>query len=188
MSDRECPTTDAPAEGHEAEIDQFIRRLTDHQVDLQGFILSSLGSYSDALDVLQQTNIALWKKADQFHAGSPFMPWALQVAKYEILAFLRKRRRDRHQFSSEVVELMVDMAIQRSSNLSQRSEALMDCIKELPERSRHFLAIRYASDRSVSEVAEISGRTVEAVKSVFLRIRRSLEECIDRRLTSEARS
>lgn len=187
MINRECPTTDAPAEGIDATMDQFIRRLTDHQVDLQGFILSSLGSYSDALDVLQQTNIALWKKADQFIPSAPFMPWALQVAKYEILAHLRKRRRDRHQFSSEVVELMVDMAIQRSSNLSQRSEALMDCIKELPERSRDFLAIRYAHDRSVAEVAEISGRTVDAVKSVFLRIRRSLEECLDRRLAPEIR-
>lgn len=175
------------SQGDDPDIDHFIRQLTDHQVDLQGFIMSSIGSHSDAQDVLQLTNIALWKKARQFDTSAPFMPWALQVAKYEILAYLRKRKRDRHQFSSEVVELMVDVAIQRSSQMSFRSEALVECIKQLPERSRSFLAIRYAHDRSVAEVAEVSGRTVEAVKSVYLRIRRLLEECIDRRLTSEAR-
>lgn len=179
-------SADLASEDSSAPIDSFIRRLTDHQIDLQGFILSSLGNHSDAMDVLQLTNIALWKKADDFKPEAPFMPWALQVAKYEILAYLRKRRRDRHQFSSEVVELMVDMAIQRTSERSVRGEALAECIKTLPEHSREFLSIRYSHDRSVSEVAELTGRTIDAVKSVYLRIRRALEQCIDRRLAAES--
>ena len=86
---------------------EFIGLITDHQVDLQAFILSSLGDYSDTLDVLQRTNIVLWKKAAQFRRGAPFLPWALKIAKFEVLAFMRARRRDRHVFCLEVVELMV---------------------------------------------------------------------------------
>jgi len=168
-------------------IDQFIRRLTDHQVDLQGFIMSSLGNYSDTLDVLQLTNIALWKKAAQYDPASPFLPWALRVAKYEILAYLRKQRRDRHRFSSELVALMTDVALERSAGLTDRTQALDVCIKQLPERSRELLAIRYAPERSVAEVAEMTGRTVDAVKSVYLRIRRTLSDCIERKLAIEQR-
>ena len=51
---------------------EFIGLLTDHQVDLQAFILSSLGDYSNALDVLQRTNIVLWKKAVEFRRARRF--------------------------------------------------------------------------------------------------------------------
>jgi RNA polymerase sigma-70 factor, ECF subfamily len=171
---------------HEA--DDFICALTDHQVALQAFIMSSLGNYSDTMDVLQLTNIALWKKASQFRPGAPFLPWALKVAKFEVLAYLRVRRRDRHTFSSEVVGLMVDMACERATNVNQRGRALSDCIKELPEHSRHFLSIRYAQEQSISEIAEKTGRSVDAVKSLYLRIRRALERCIDRKVAAESRA
>jgi RNA polymerase sigma-70 factor (ECF subfamily) len=166
---------------------EFIRLLTDHQVDLQAFILSSLGDYSHSLDVLQRTNVVLWKKAVEFRTGAPFLPWALKIAKYEILAHMRARRRDRHVFHPEVVEMMVDVAIQRSAGLSMRSEALRDCIKELPERSRNFLRIRYAQEQTVKQVSEKTGRSVDAVKSLYQRIRMKLGQCIDRKLAAEAR-
>jgi RNA polymerase sigma-70 factor (ECF subfamily) len=166
---------------------EFIGRLTDHQVDLQAFILSSLGDYADTLDVLQRTNIVLWKKAVEFRSDAPFLPWALKIAKYEILAFMRARRRDRHVFRPEVVELMVDTAIERSERISQRSEALRECIKELPERSREFLRIRYAQEQSVKQISEKTGCSIEAVKSLYYRIRLALGSCIDRKLAADSR-
>jgi RNA polymerase sigma-70 factor (ECF subfamily) len=90
-------------------------------------------------------------------------------------------------FRSEVVELMLDVAIERSTGLSMRSEALRDCIKELPERSREFLRIRYAQEQSVKQIAEKTGRSVDAVKSLYHRIRTTLGRCIDRRLAAESR-
>lgn len=179
MDDKQI--SDAGGGGNES-VDVFIRLLTDHQVDLQAFIMSSLGNHPDTLDVLQATNIALWKKATVFDSKAPFLPWAIGVAKYEVLAFMRKRRRDRHTFSPEVVELLMDVAAKRTPETSCRSRALMECIKELPERNREFLQIRYAQQQSVQQVATKTGRTVDAVKSLFLRIRRALEHCIDRRL------
>lgn len=178
----------AMSDQNDRHLDDFIRMLTEHQVDLQAFIMSSLGNYSDTQDVLQLTNIALWKKASTFRSGAPFLPWALKVAKYEILAFIRKRRRDRHTFSPELVELMVDVAVQRGPELPKRSSALYECIKKLPERSREFLQIRYAQQQSIKQIAEKTGRSVDAVKSVYLRIRRALQRCIDRRVAAETRS
>jgi RNA polymerase sigma-70 factor (ECF subfamily) len=165
---------------------EFIGLLTDHQVDLQAFILSSLGDYADTLDVLQRTNMVLWKKAAQFHRGAPFLPWALKVAKFEILAFMRSRRRDRHVFCPEVVELMVDTAIERAGERSVRSDALRQCIKELPERSREFLRIRYAQEQSVHQISEKTGRSIDAVKSLYHRIRLALARCIDRKVAANS--
>jgi RNA polymerase sigma-70 factor (ECF subfamily) len=166
---------------------EFIRLLTDHQVDLQAFILSSLGDYANTLDVLQRTNVVLWQKAAQFHKGAPFLPWALKVAKFEILSYMRVRRRDRHVFCPEVVELMVDTAIERSAEFSPRCDALRQCIKELPERSREFLRIRYAQEQSVKQISEKTGRSIDAVKSLYHRIRMALARCIDRMVVGSLR-
>jgi RNA polymerase sigma-70 factor, ECF subfamily len=166
---------------------EFIGLLTDHQVDLQAFILSSLGDYANTLDVLQRTNVVLWQKASQFRKGAPFLPWALKIAKFEILAYMRARRRDRHVFCPEVVELMVDTAIERSAELTPRSDALRQCIKELPERSREFLRIRYAQEQSVKQISEKTGRSIDAVKSLYHRIRIALARCIDRKVAGNSR-
>jgi RNA polymerase sigma-70 factor (ECF subfamily) len=161
--------------------------LTDHQVDLQAFILSSLGDYADTMDVLQRTNVVLWKKAAEFRPNAPFLPWALKIAKYEILAFMRAKRREHLHFRPEVIEMMVDVAVERSGGLSVRSEALRECIKELPERSREFLHIRYAREQSVKQISEKTGRSIDALKSLYHRIRLRLGQCIDRKLAAEAR-
>jgi RNA polymerase sigma-70 factor (ECF subfamily) len=170
----------------ERHLDEFIRQLTVHQVDLQAFIMSSLGNYSDTADVLQATNMAIWKKAGQFIPGSSFVPWAFKVAKFEILAFLRTRRRDRHVFSPELVEMMITVAEGRSQGLESRSEALRECIKKMSEKNREFLRIRYAQDQNIKQISEKTGRSIESVKSLYHRIRKAIERCVQRQMTQEA--
>ena len=82
---------------------------------------------------------------------------------------------------------MVDLAAERSAGLSDRSEALHECIKQLPENSREFLRIRYAQQQTVGQIAEKTGRSIGAVKNVYYRIRVSLARCIDRKLAAISR-
>ena len=174
------------ARGDEQHLDDFVRLLTVHQVDIHAFIMSSLGDYADTADVLQATNMALWKKADQFIPGSGFVPWSFKVAKFEILAFLRTRRRDRHVFSPELVEMMISVAEERSQTFASRSDALRQCMKKMSEQNREFLRIRYAQDQNIKQIAEKTGRSIESVKSLYHRIRKAIERCVERRMAQEA--
>ena len=45
------------------------KNLTACQSRLRGFILASLGNYADTADVLQRTNLILWKKAERIPSG-----------------------------------------------------------------------------------------------------------------------
>ena len=175
------------SDGQDSGLDDFVRLLTEHQLTLQAFIMSSLGNYADTVDVLQLTNVALWKKASQFRTDAPFLPWALKVAKFEILTFLRSRRRDRHIFSPELVDQMIDAATEQAGDVEVRSRALRECIQALSERNREFLRIRYAQEHSIQQIAAKTGRSLEAVKSLYHRIRRSIERCIDRKVARDCR-
>jgi RNA polymerase sigma-70 factor (ECF subfamily) len=51
--------------------EQFVRLLTTHQSRLAGFIFALMASGDGAQDVLQETNLVLWRKAGEFDASNP---------------------------------------------------------------------------------------------------------------------
>lgn len=51
--------------------------------------------YSDEVnDILQETNLTLLKKCDDFDNSRDFLPWAFSVARFTLMAFKQKRARE----------------------------------------------------------------------------------------------
>lgn len=167
---------------------EFIKLLTEHQSHLMGYIMASLGNYANAADVLQQTNVVLWQKAEQLHSGRAFMPWAMTVARYKILSFLRDQQRDRLVFSPEVTEAMSIIAFEKAEELSARQMALRECVGTLPESKLGVLQQHYSQNESLKQIAANNQCSVDSVKSRLKRIRKLLSECVDRRLAQWASS
>jgi RNA polymerase sigma-70 factor (ECF subfamily) len=166
------------ADGEQEILDGYVKELIDGQGRLRAFILAALGNYANASDVLQRTNMVLWKKAHEFRPGAEFMPWALTVARYEVLAFMRDRQRDRHVFAEDVTTLMLDAAAE-ASDPGDRIAALRNCLQRLRGQSRNLLWQRYSEDKSIKEISAVTGRSEDSVKSHLLRVRKKLEQCIE---------
>jgi len=156
-----------------------------HQSHLRAFVLGSLGDYTHCEDVLQQTNLILWEKCGDFRPGAEFLPWALAIARFEILAFFRDRQRDRLVFHPDVVELMTEAALPEIKQVSERQHALRECIKRLPECQWEVLKLFYVANARMKEIARQIGRSVDGVKSLLLRIRNALRRCIEAHLESQ---
>jgi RNA polymerase sigma-70 factor, ECF subfamily len=167
------------ADGGTDELDRYVQELIGCQGRLRAYILAALGNHANSADVLQRTNLALWKKAREFRAGAEFMPWALTIARYEILSFLRDHRRDRHVFCDDVATLMLDAAGNEVCDPGDREAALRQCLEKLPGRSRKLLWRRYDEGLSIKQIASETGRSEDSVKCHFLRLRKSLERCIE---------
>ena len=167
--------------------DAFIQLLTTHQSHLRGYILGSLGNYAYSEDVLQQTNLVLWKKCSEFRPDADFLPWALAVARYEILAFIRDKQREHLVFYPDVAELMMESCIPAANQVSKRQEALRGCLERLPERQMEILTLRYVANASMHEISKMTGRSVDGVKSLLVRIRKTLRRCIEKNLGSPER-
>ena len=65
---------------------EFVERLTEAQSALYGAIYTLLAGNAEVADVLQETNRVLWRKASTYDPTRPFLPWALAVARFEVLA------------------------------------------------------------------------------------------------------
>ncbi|WP_197525441.1 sigma-70 family RNA polymerase sigma factor [Pseudobythopirellula maris] len=165
-----------------SELDRFIDLLTRNQSGLRAYIFAALGNHNDAADVMQRTNLVLWKNAASFRPDAEFMPWAVTIAKYEILSFYRDRSRDKLVFSSEVASLLMQSAQDEVADPGERQDALRTCLKTLPKKSRQMIQMRYEEGGTLLQIAENLGRTENAIKCAFLRVRRALENCVERQL------
>jgi RNA polymerase sigma-70 factor (ECF subfamily) len=171
--------SDYMADGGADDLEYYVQELITCQGRLRAYIAAALGNHANSADVLQRTNLVLWKKASEFRAGEEFMPWALTVARYEVLSFLRDHQRDRHVFCEDVATMMLDAFAIEVSDPSDRETALRRCLDRLPTRGRNLLWQRYNQAKSIREIASKTERSENSVKCHFVRLRKSLEKCIE---------
>jgi RNA polymerase sigma-70 factor (ECF subfamily) len=162
----------------------FIRALTESQSALRGYCQASLGNADEAKEALQRTSIVLWRKCGDWNPDTDFLPWAITVAKFEVLGVVRDRNRlqARFVFDPDVVNLMTDEASQSANNASPRAEALELCLGKLSDSNRESLSAYYVHGRSILELADAAGKGTGAIKVMLLRLRGKLRECIEDRL------
>ncbi|MBA4192414.1 MAG: RNA polymerase subunit sigma-70 [Planctomycetaceae bacterium] len=166
----------------DAPSDDFIQHLTSHQTQLRGLIYAALGNYADTQDVLQRTNLVLWKKATEFDADRSFLAWAIGIARFEVLAFVRDQRRERLLFMPELAESLIVQAEELVAEVPARQAALRECLATLPESHRQVLVRKYVKGETLQQLAPAVGRSVDGVKSFLLRVRKALSDCIERRI------
>jgi RNA polymerase sigma-70 factor (ECF subfamily) len=163
---------------------QFVERLTEAQSALYGFLHTLLPGDPHLADVLQETNRVLWRKAADYDPKRPFLPWALTVARFEVLAHRKRLARDRLVFD----EALVGQIAEDYERLSARDgalQALERCLQKLPVHQRALVDQRYVHGESVNEIAARQGRAANAVSALLYRIRGLLAECVDRTLARE---
>ena len=164
----------------------FVELFTRHQRRLYLYILSQVPNPVNADEILQETNLVIWRKSGQFRPGTNFFAWACQIATYEVLKFRDRQRREKLYFSDAFVQRVADEAFARSDELESRRKALAECLKKLRKKDRELIQRRYAPGETGKSVARFLGRPVNSVYQSLGRIRRQLMECISRRLAAEA--
>ena len=85
-------------------IERYVQQLTDGQNRLYAYILMLLPNHDDAADVLQETNLVLWRKSGEFVEGTEFGAWACRIAYYQVFARLRDAKRDRLVFDPQLLD------------------------------------------------------------------------------------
>jgi len=163
----------------------FIQELTRAQFELRIYVVTLVGDPNDADDVLQETNLDLWKKAQTYDPSRPFLPWAKTLAWYQVLKYRTNRKRDRLIFSEQVLNAMAESLQGTQENGSDMLEALEGCVKKLSDRQRALLAAKYAERRSIEEMAGLFRHSTTAVASLLYRLRNLLHACVHKRVRLE---
>lgn len=170
---------------HNQNYDQFLKLYAEHEPVLRAFVRRLVPKRSDAADVMQEVALVLWRKFDQLTQKEDFCKWAFGVARYETLAWLRDKARDRHVFSDDLLETFADEAIKAESYLSAQREALEQCLNKMTEKDRHLMLAAYSGGAQVRDIAQRSGRSIVGFYQWLHRMRLRLLDCTRRVLATE---
>jgi RNA polymerase sigma-70 factor (ECF subfamily) len=165
--------------------DQFSALIADTQQRVFGYILGLVRNSADAQDVLQQTAVTAWRKFDQFDPNTEFFPWAIAIARYETLSFLKYRRRSRLYFDQDLMlQLEQDACNVVGDDADARFKALTQCLTKLPASDLKLIECRYSLDMNSHQIGELLERSQPSICNSLKRIRETLMHCISRSLSS----
>src|SRR5882762_9883212 len=91
------------AHGSDALSPEFAAEVAAAQRPLYAYIRSLAGPWAEPDDILQEVNLVLCRKAHEFDGHGRFLTWACRVAHFQVLAFLKRRQRDKHIYFDEGV-------------------------------------------------------------------------------------
>jgi len=165
--------------------DQFLRLFAENEPVLRTFVRSLVPSLADTSEVMQEVAVVLWQKFAEFDATRDFRKWAFGVARYEVLAYLRDRARDRHVFNDELVGRLADDAAATAPQHEAQRDALETCLQKLTEAQRTLVLSAYARDTRMNELATQRGQTAMSLYKLLHRIRQALLHCVRRQLRLE---
>jgi RNA polymerase sigma-70 factor, ECF subfamily len=160
--------------------DRFIRLFSKSQCSLYAFILGMTHNSVDADDLLQELNVALWKKRTSYDPQQEFLRWALGFARIEIKNYRRKNAKARLLFSDDVLNTLAQDWPSDMSYHEQRLAALASCVKKLGSVEYQFISGFYRRNASVNQLAELHSTPASTVYKILSRAREALHRCVQR--------
>ena len=158
--------------------ERLVAMITEQQQQLYSYIASLVYRVQDAQDVLQETNMVLWRKGQRALAVNDFRSWSFRVAYMQVLAYRKRNLRDRLFFGTEVLAQLAQEAGEKSNRQEDVLDRLHQCLEKLPARHIQMLVMRYDKPGTVMSIAKIVGKTEAAISQSLYRIRGALAQLL----------
>lgn len=137
----------------------------------------------NALDIMQEVYVKVFRSIDQFDESREFYPWLKKIAVNTCLNYSRNNARHQH-LSLEpgdpdnpglLSSLSSGQDIEAELLANDMENTLLRAIKNLPDIYRLSLTLRYVEDMSYDSIAATLGIPKGTVKSHISRARQSLK-------------
>ena len=157
---------------------EYLSKIVESQQKLYGFI-KSLHYFSDEVDdILQETNVTLLKKRQNFDSSKDFLPWAFGVAKWTWMAYKQKRRRSAEKltYCGEDFSYLVIDEVSETLEKERETSRKIKLIKEASNKLSPLDKCIFDMSRDGKKTAGISRTLDMCVSSLSARERRILQK------------
>jgi RNA polymerase sigma-70 factor (ECF subfamily) len=165
--------------------DAFVDHLAEIQLQLYNFIHSRLRNACVAEDVLQETNMVICQKSQQFEKGTNFKAWVFKIAHFQIMAQKKRWVRDKISYDGELLDILLEDdlgTISEDDVMEYRKDALEHCLDQLKPVHRSLVQRRYGDGDGVQKIAEELDKKCNAISQTLARIKQKLMMCIEQKL------
>lgn len=155
------------AAGMAAGDEHALRKLYDQLGGrVRALALRVLGNAAEADDVLQETFVHVWQRAEQFDPGRGSMSaWVSTIAHHRAVDRLRRRgTRPMAELSASEVEVVRGADLEEVEQRQARGR-IQQALAELPPEQREAIELMYFAGLSQREVSDRLGVALGTVKS-----------------------
>lgn len=147
-----------------------ITRLYQKKVYLLAY--SYLRNNEDALDIVQETFLRLYRKVSMFRAEKNFQTWLLQIAKNLCIDYYRKNYGRSLDYRSNKDVEKVNVPAQDDGNshsFSDTKRIFAVCLDRLSEKQRLIFVMKHYNNLEYKEISQILRISVGTVKSLHFK-------------------
>ncbi len=151
-----------------------------------GLSLKYLGDKHAAQDAVMDIFESLTDKLSKYEVKN-FKTWLYSVAKNHCLMNLRKESKNIFvEIEDSVVENDDFFTLIDKPESQKEADALAHCLTTLPDVQRRSVHYFYLEEKSYADIVEITGFTLNNVKSYIQNGKRNLKSCILKVMNYEA--
>lgn len=140
---------------------------------------------SEVEDIVQEVWLKSYQKLASFRGDAPFEHWLMRLAVRICYDFLRGHQRNREMAFSELSqpeEDWLDRFVTQPEQASEHADAARQLVERILEQlsppARLIITLLEIEDRSVKEIAELTGWSVPLVKVRAFRARAEMKKCL----------
>ena len=159
----------------------MVQLVRQHQEGVGAYLVSLGCARSRADDLVQETFLAFLASGFQDQGPGSAFAFLRRVARNLFLTSLRRPKQLRVEMDLEAVEAAwseFDPGDEGADYLA----ALRDCLEQMTPRTREVFRLRYEEELTRAVIASRSGLGESGVHAALHRGRKSLRDCIERRL------
>jgi RNA polymerase sigma-70 factor (ECF subfamily) len=142
--------------------------ISDYQKPLYFFIRRMLLNHEDTNDVLQDTFVRVFKGVDKFRGESALGTWMHSIAYREALGHIqRSKRMLKGDWDGNILENVKQLEEDTHYSGDEMQMRLQAMVAALPEKQRAVFVMKYYEEKKYTEIAEITGTSVGALKASY---------------------
>jgi RNA polymerase sigma-70 factor, ECF subfamily len=163
--------------------ERYAEVMERYQTKLFVYIYRLIGNKEEAEDLLQDVFVKAFKNLNSYDTKRKFSSWVYRIAHNEAVNFIKRKSLKRF-ISWETITSTKDKLDSSSEEegadkawlRKEVSREVSDAINKLPFKYRQVLTLRYYSDQSYEEIAEILGKPVNTVGTLINRAKKKLAD------------
>lgn len=162
--------------------DLVLIELTGNQPDLRGFVRCLMPGDPGVDDVVQLTNLVIWKKRALFKPGTDFRAWIFAIARLEVLAHRKRTGRKSWLVIDESLAQRLEESMSflvSETPASGLAAALETCMERLDAKERRIIDRFYFANERLRQIAASESASEGSLKVRLHRIRAALRRCIE---------
>ena len=137
------------------------------------FVKHWLADPHEASDIVHETMLEVWRRADRFQGRSSLKSWVFSIARNKSID--KNRKLSRMSYTDEIPDLVDDIDNPAEAlEVSQDAEALKASVAKLSDTHKRMIHLAFYEDLSYREISEIEGCPIGTVKTRILHAKKLL--------------